>query len=57
MTIDIVRSVRVGRILKWGSVNARGVARGVVVFWDIRVLELLDLEVGEFSISCRFKNH
>lgn len=56
MTIDIVRSVRVGRILKWGSVNARGVARGVLVFWDIKVLELLDLEVGEFSISCRFKN-
>ncbi|RVW98500.1 hypothetical protein CK203_026862 [Vitis vinifera] len=28
----------------------------VVVFWDKRVLELVGLEVGIFSISCRFKN-
>ncbi|RVW70775.1 Elongation factor 1-gamma [Vitis vinifera] len=28
----------------------------VVVFWDNRVLELMGLEVGLFSISCRFKN-
>ncbi|RVW89635.1 hypothetical protein CK203_036429 [Vitis vinifera] len=25
-----------GGFLKWGSVNARGVARGVLVFWDIK---------------------
>ena len=26
------------------------------MFWDKRSLELVDLEVGLFSISCRFKN-
>ena len=36
--------------------NARGVVGGVVVFWDNRVLELVGMEVGLFSISCRFKN-
>ncbi|RVW45833.1 hypothetical protein CK203_086256 [Vitis vinifera] len=34
----------------------KGAAGGVVVFWDKRVLELVDMEVGLFSISCRFKN-
>ena len=26
------------------------------MFWDNRMDELVDLEEGEFSISCRFKN-
>ncbi|RVW77811.1 hypothetical protein CK203_054452 [Vitis vinifera] len=46
----------VGRFLGWGAVNARGAVGGVVVFWDKRVLELVGLEVGIFSISCQFKN-
>ncbi|RVW39961.1 Transposon TX1 uncharacterized 149 kDa protein [Vitis vinifera] len=29
---------------------------GVFVFWDSRVLELNGMEIGHFSISCRFKN-
>ena len=33
-----------------------GVARGVVVFWDNKVLELVGMEVGQFLISCCFKN-
>ncbi|RVW72705.1 hypothetical protein CK203_056739 [Vitis vinifera] len=36
--------------------SARGAAGGVVVFWDKRVLELVGMEVGIFSISCCFKN-
>ncbi|RVW72725.1 Glycerol-3-phosphate acyltransferase, chloroplastic [Vitis vinifera] len=39
-----------------GAVSARGAAGGVVVFWHNRVLELVGMEVGLFSISCRFKN-
>ena len=45
-----------GRFLEWGALNARGAAGGVVVYWDSRVLELMGMEVGLFSISCRFKN-
>ncbi|RVW78982.1 Exonuclease 1 [Vitis vinifera] len=34
----------------------RSAVGGVVVLWDNRVLELMGMEVGLFSISCRFKN-
>ncbi|RVW51474.1 hypothetical protein CK203_084032 [Vitis vinifera] len=56
MSLGVVRSLGVGRFLEWGALDARGAAGGVVVFWDNRVLELMGLEVGLFSISCRFKN-
>ncbi|RVW34945.1 Transposon TX1 uncharacterized 149 kDa protein [Vitis vinifera] len=56
MSQGVIHSLGVGRFLGWGAVNARGAAGGVVVFWDKRVLELVSLEVGIFSISCRFKN-
>ena len=36
--------------------NERGVAGGVVIFWDNKVLELVGMKVGLFSISCHFKN-
>ncbi|KAL6321189.1 hypothetical protein AAG906_015533 [Vitis piasezkii] len=45
-----------GKILRLGSCECKRVARRVVVLWDKRVLELVGLEVGIFSISCRFKN-
>ncbi|RVW85462.1 hypothetical protein CK203_038980 [Vitis vinifera] len=52
------------KILKpWGGKTFRlkcsqfkGAAGGILVFWDNRVLDLVDLERGEYSISCRFKN-
>ncbi|RVW53935.1 hypothetical protein CK203_073000 [Vitis vinifera] len=56
MSLGVVRSLGVGRFLDWGVLNARGAAGGVFVFWDKRVLELEGMEVGLFSISCRFKN-
>ncbi|RVW23995.1 hypothetical protein CK203_092093 [Vitis vinifera] len=56
MSQEVIHSLGVGRFLGWGAVDARGAAVGVVVFWDKRVLELVGLEVGIFSISCRFKN-
>ena len=55
MTIGLVRSLGVGRHLDWSAVNSRGVARGIMVFWDNRD-DLVDLEKGEYSISCCFKN-
>ena len=56
MSQGVIHSLGVGRFLGWGAVNARGAVGGVVVFWDKRVLELVGLEVGIFSISCQFKN-
>ncbi|RVW30380.1 Transposon TX1 uncharacterized 149 kDa protein [Vitis vinifera] len=57
MSQGVIHSLGVGRFLGWGAVDARGAAGGVVVFWDKRVLELVGLEVGIFSISCHFKNY
>ena len=51
-----MHSLGVGLFLGWGAVNARGAASGVVVIWDNKVLELVGMEVGLFSILCRFKN-
>ena len=56
MSRRIVHSLGVGKFLGWGAMSARGAAGGVVVFWDNRVLELVGMEVGLFSILCRFKN-
>ena len=36
--------------------SIKGVQLEALVFWDNRVFELVDLEEGEYSISCRFKN-
>nr|CAN71342.1 hypothetical protein VITISV_002439 [Vitis vinifera] len=52
----IVRSLGIGRNLGWVSLDARGLVGGVVVMWDKKVLEGLEVEVGSFSISCRFRN-
>ncbi|RVX00171.1 hypothetical protein CK203_026677 [Vitis vinifera] len=56
MTRGIIRSIGVGRFLDWGTVDSRGSAGGIVVLWDNRVLEMIELEKGECSISCHFKN-
>ena len=44
-----------GRFLKWGAVEARETTRGVVVFWDNMVHELIGMEMGIFYISYQFK--
>ena len=33
-----------------------GIARGVLIVWDKRSLELVDKVVGLFSISCKFRS-
>ncbi|WKA06987.1 hypothetical protein VitviT2T_024859 [Vitis vinifera] len=56
MSKGIISSLGVGRYLEWGAVDSRGAAGGIVVFWDNRVLDLVDIQKGVFSISCIFKN-
>ena len=36
--------------------DARSQSGGILVFWDNQVLELLDMELRAFSVSCCFKN-
>ena len=56
MSAGLVRSLGVRRHLDWRAINLRGAAGGVLVFWDNIVVELLEVEEGMFSVSCRFKN-
>ena len=56
MSNGFVKSLRFGRCLEWGVLNSRGAAGGVLVFWDNMILQLEEMEVGKFTISCRFKN-
>ncbi|RVW53777.1 Transposon TX1 uncharacterized 149 kDa protein [Vitis vinifera] len=56
MTEGVVRSLGSGRFLDWGAMGAQGSAGGILVCWDKRSLDLLEMEMGNFSISCRLKN-
>ena len=55
MTAAVARSLGVGRLSDWRALNAEGAAGGVLMFWDKRIMELVDSEIGLFSISCLFK--
>ena len=56
MNMGLVRSLGVGRHIDWRVINSRGAAGGVLVFWDNRVVELLEVEEMMFKVSCQFKN-
>ena len=56
MTEGIVRSLGTSRFLGWEALDAMGSTGGVLVVWDKRSLDLLDKEMGSFSVSCRFRN-
>ncbi|RVW82108.1 Transposon TX1 uncharacterized 149 kDa protein [Vitis vinifera] len=47
MSQQLVNSVGIGRFLNWASVDARGTAGGLLLLWDNRVLENLEVEKGE----------
>ena len=56
MTEGLVRSLGTGRFLNWGTLDAQGSAGGILICWDKRTLEVMEMEVGSFSISCRMRN-
>ena len=56
MRMRLVRSLGVGRHLDWRAINSREVVGGILVFWVNRLVELVEVEDGMFSISCWFKN-
>ena len=51
-----MRSLGTGRFLDWGALDAYGPAGGLLICWDKRILEVLEMGVGNFSISCRLRN-
>ncbi|RVW42681.1 LINE-1 reverse transcriptase-like [Vitis vinifera] len=56
MLEGLVRSLGTGRFLDWGALDAYGPAGGLLICWDKRILEVLEMGVGNFSISCRLRN-
>ncbi|RVX09019.1 LINE-1 reverse transcriptase-like [Vitis vinifera] len=56
MNEGLVRSLGSGRFLDWGAFDAQGAAGGVLICWDKRTLEIIEMERGQFSISCRLRN-
>ena len=51
----MIRSLGVGRFLDWMNIKAEGASGGILIFWDTRVIQLLEKEEGQYSLSCRFK--
>ena len=56
MSEGVVRSLCTGRFLDWGTLDAYGSAGGILIYWDKRTLDVLEMEVGHFSTSCRLRN-
>ena len=55
MTIDLVRSLGVGRCLNWKALNVEGSTGGILLLWDNSRISLVDFVVGGFSVSCLFR--
>ena len=55
MSIELVRSLGVGRNLNWKVLNAEGSAGGILAFWDNSCINMVDSVVGSFSVSCLFR--
>ena len=41
-----MRSLASGRFLDWGAMGAQGAAGGILICWDKRTLEVLEMEMG-----------
>lgn len=52
---ELVRELWGGRYVDWTYLLALGVARGVLLCWDKRAVEMEEEELGAFSISCLFQ--
>ena len=56
ITRGIICSLWGGQHVDWVYLGSMGASGGVLVMWDKRVVEIMEEAVGQFSVSCRFKN-
>ena len=56
MTLRMARSLGAGRFSDWGTLDATGIAGGILLFWDKRIVEVIETVSGVFSVSCLLKN-
>ena len=45
-----------GRFVDWVAVDAVGASRGILIFWDSKMLQLGDSKVSQSLISRKFRN-
>ena len=55
MSAADARSLGLGRLVEWKVVEAEGTAGSILVFWDKRKLEVMEVELGHFSVTCILK--
>ena len=56
ITQGIIHSLWGGQHVDWVYFGFVGASGGVLVMWDRRVVEIVEEAVGDFLVSCRFKN-
>ena len=52
----MIKSLGVGRFLKWVAIKAKGASGGILIFWDTQVIQSLEKEEGQYILSSRFKS-
>ena len=41
--------------MDWAYVNAVGASGGILIFWDSRMMQLVDVEESRYSLLCKFQ--
>ena len=56
VTCGIIRSLIAGRFVEWVASNVEGASGGILILWDPRVLQLVEVDESRYSLSCKFWN-
>ena len=51
----VVRSLWSNQYVNWVGLDAVNTTGGILIMWDKRVVEKLDVVVGRFSVSCHWR--
>ena len=54
--VGVVRSFCSNRFSEWGVVDAVGATGRILLFWDQRDLELIEMVIEVFFVCCQLKN-
>ena len=55
MSWGLIRSLWRSRYVDWLCLDSIGASGGIILMWDTRVVEKVEEVVGQFSVSCKFK--
>jgi hypothetical protein len=52
----LVRSLWGCHFVDWCYLASRGASGGILIMWDRRIVEKMDVYVGEFVVACSFRS-